>query len=382
VLEELDPDRRTAEGRRRAATVGPYFGFIGAPRERADPRRGGLAVTTAEGVAVCPWQGFLRRILRLEPSPDPLAAAPGVAALLLGETVHRALEAIVSAAGPGLARSVAAALEARPVEVPWPPPAELSRTLRGVSTRLVREQGFTLPGLERVVEERARPFLEVAGRLGWSQQVASAHVLGVEATGEVTVEDANGAVRALSFRADLVEEIGGRVVFTDFKTGTPLSKAKTENTRRKHLLAVFGRGEALQAAAYTLGAGERQADGRYVYLRPDLEDETRVLLATGGDPDVSTAFRGAVRAILGAWDSGSLFPRLEQADKPKEPPRCSRCEVRDACVRGDSGARRRLARWAAARVERRGALSAAEAALGALWSLGVGDDEDSKEDVE
>jgi hypothetical protein len=382
VLEELDPDRRTADGRRRAATMGPYFGFVGAPREGADPRRGELAVTTAEGVAACPWQAFLRHILRLEPSPDPLAAAPSVDALLLGQGVHRALEVIVSAAEPGLARSVAAALEARPVEMPWPAPADFDRILRETSTRLAREEGLTLAGLERVLEERLRPFLEVARRLVWQEERARPAVLGVEAVGTMTVEDAAGAARPLAFRADLVENLGRRVVFTDFKTGAPLSKAKTDDTRRKHLLSAFRRGEALQAAAYPLGAGGRPANGRYVYLRPDLEDDGRVLEVASEDPEVATAFRAAVRAILTAWDAGSLFPRLEEANRPKEPSRCSRCEVRDACVRGDSGARRRLTRWAAGPGQRRGALSTAEAALGALWNLGVGAAENGEEDVE
>jgi hypothetical protein len=379
VLDELDPDLRTGEGRRHAAVVGPYFGFLGAPRERGDPRRGGMAVTTAEGVAACPWQAFLRRILRLEPSPDLRAAALGVDAVLLGEAVHRVLQAIVSAAESAVARRTAAALKARPTEVAWPTPAELSRLLHEVSVRVVREHGFTLPGLERVVAERIRPFLEVAGRVCWAQPGGSARVLGVEADGEVTVEGTNRAARALSFRADLVEQIGGRVVLTDFKTGAPLSKAKTESTRRKHLLAALGKGQALQAAAYALGAGGRGTDGRYVYLRPDLEDATRVLGAAGDDPELLPAFRAAVRAVLGAWDSGSLFPRLELADKPKEPPRCSWCEVRDACVRGDSGARRRLVRWAG---RRNAAPSNQEAAFRALWSLGVGNGEDGGEDGE
>ena len=383
VLEELDPDRRTAGGRRRAAMVGPYFGFVGAPLEGADPRRGQLAITTAEGVAACPWQAFLRRILRLEPSPDPLAVAPGVDALLLGQGVHRALEAIVAAAaGPELPREVARALEARPVAVPWPVPGEFDRALRESSTRLAREEGLTLPGLERLLEERIRPFLDVARRLGWPDEEARTAVLGVEAVGAVTVEDAAGAARTLAFRADLVEEVGGRVVFTDFKTGAPLSKAKTDETRRKHLLAAFRRGEALQAAAYPLAAGGRPADGRYVYLRPDLEDDSRVLEVASEAPELPAIFQAVVRAVLSAWDSGSLFPRLEEANKPKEPSRCSRCEVRDACVRGDSGARRRLARWAAARGEGERPLSAAEAALRGLWSLGIGAAEDGEEDAE
>jgi len=382
VLDELDPDRRTAEGRRRAAVLGPYFGFVGAPREGADPRRGEMAVTTVENVAACPWQTFLRRVLRLEPSPDPLAAAPGVDALLLGEGVHRMLDAIVAAADPGVPRDVNGALMARSVAVPWPAPAELDRALREVSTTLTREGGLTIPGLERVLEERMRPYLEVARRLGWPEEGARAAVLGVEATGHVAIEDAEGVQRTLSFRADLLEAAAGRVVFTDFKTGTPLSKAKTDETRRKHLLAAFRRGEALQAAAYPLGAGGRAADGRYVYLRPDLEDANRVLRLAGEDPDLPLAFRSAVRSVLSAWDSGSLFPRLELADTGKEPRRCSFCEVRDACVRGDSGARRRLARWAAGRREERDALAGAEAALRALWSLGTGAGEGGEEEDE
>ncbi len=381
VLEELDPDRRTADGRRRAATVGPYFGFVGAPRERADPRHGVPAVTTVENLAACPWQAFLRRILRLEPSRDALAAAPGVDALLLGQGVHRALEAIVAAAGREVPHSVSEGLQAQAVAVPWPAPADLDRVLREVCTQLAREAGLTLPGFDRLLQERVRPFLEVAGRLGWAGEGARVAVLGVEVEGTVVVEDWAGTARTLEFRADLLEDAGGRVVFTDFKTGAPLSKAKREDTRRGHLLDAIVKGQALQAAAYALGAGGRPAEGRYVFLRPDLEDDVRELKVTSEEPALPAAFQGAVRAVLGAWQSGSLFPRLEEPGKPDEPRRCSSCEVRDACVRGDSGARRRLARWAVAPQERPGESSGAEAALRGLWNLGARSASNREEDL-
>jgi PD-(D/E)XK nuclease superfamily len=384
VLDELDPDRRTAEGRRRSSLVGPYFGFVGAPREGADPRRRDPALTTAEAVAACPWQAFLRRILHLEPSPDPLAAATGVGPLLVGDAVHGALQAIVTARGHALARTVAGALEARSAAVFWPAQAELDATLRELCARLVREEGGTLPGLERVLEARVRPFLEVARRLLWADQEAGPAALGIEAEGDVGVEDADGTPRRLSFRADLMEEIGGRVALTDFKTGAPLSRAKTDDTRRKHLLAAVRRGEALQAAAYALGVHDRPAVGRYAYLRPDLDDGIRVLAVDGEDAELASGFRAAVRVLLGAWDLGSLFPRLEERDTPDEPARCSVCEVREACVRGDSGARRRLARWATARrpgADANRGLSAAEAALAALWSLGAGGSGDGGEEA-
>jgi hypothetical protein len=377
VLEELDPDRRSSEGRARAAAVGPYFGFLGAPRERADPRRGAPAVTTVENVAACPWQAFLRRVLRLEPPPDPLAAAPGVDALLLGQGVHRALEAVVRVGGGELPRSVSGALSARPVAVAWPAAADLERVLRDSCTRLAREEGLTLPGLDRLLGERVRPFLEVAGRLGWAGTGRSVAALGVEAEGAVTVEDEAGTPRTLAYRADLVEEAGGRVVFTDFKTGKPLSKGKREDTRQGHLLREIASGRALQAAAYAMGAGGRPAEGRYLFLRPDLEDDIRELAVTSDDPAPAKAFRGAVLAVLSAWEAGSLFPRLERADTPEEPARCAVCEVREACVRGDSGSRRRLARWAAVPEEQPCETSDAEAALRLLWNLGV-EEEDAE----
>ncbi|HEX3531761.1 MAG TPA: hypothetical protein VH988_32270, partial [Thermoanaerobaculia bacterium] len=95
VLDELDPDLRTPEGRAVRARLGPYFGFVGnfvMAAEGADPRRMDLSVTHLETLAGCPWQLFLGRLLQLEPTPDPLAALHGADPLLLGNTVHRVLE--------------------------------------------------------------------------------------------------------------------------------------------------------------------------------------------------------------------------------------------------------------------------------------------------
>jgi hypothetical protein len=382
VLEELDPDRTTREGRRRAASLGPYLGFVGAPREGADPRRGEPAVTIAENVAGCPWQAFLRRIVRLEPSPDPLVAVPGVDALTLGQTVHRALEAVLSAGRPVLLRTIAEAVAAPALPVERPAPRALDAALREASARVAREEGLTLPGLERVLEERARPCLETALSLLWPEGTDSVPVLGLEGRGTVTVEDAGGNAHELSFRADLVEKTDAGVRLTDFKTGRPLSSAKTDDTRRRHLLAAIRRGEALQAGAYARATAGRPSQGRYLYLKPDLEGFERVLAVSGDDPGLEPALSAAAAAILGAWHRGAFFPRLEEPDTPTEPRRCEYCEVRDACSRGDSGVRRRLARWAAARGDSRETLTDAEAALLELWRLAsgaVGDREENEE---
>jgi hypothetical protein len=42
---------------------------------------------------------------------------------------------------------------------------------------------------------------------------------------------------------------------------------------------------------------------------------------------------------------GVFFPRLFDPVAGKEPDACERCQVRLACSRGESGARRRLKRW-------------------------------------
>ncbi|HXO25932.1 MAG TPA: hypothetical protein VOA80_01180, partial [Thermoanaerobaculia bacterium] len=93
VLEELDPDPRTAAGRAAAARLGPFFGFVG-----ASPSRGGghqLYLTHLEALAACPWQLFLGRLLRIERPADPLGELPGADPLRLGNLVHRALDRIV-----------------------------------------------------------------------------------------------------------------------------------------------------------------------------------------------------------------------------------------------------------------------------------------------
>ncbi|HVN75482.1 MAG TPA: PD-(D/E)XK nuclease family protein [Thermoanaerobaculaceae bacterium] len=380
VLDELDPDRSTPDGRRRAASLGPYLGLVGAPREVPDPRHDEPAVTVAENLAACPWQAFLRRIVRLAPPPDPLAAVPGVDALALGQAVHRALETLLAAGGAEAGRTVTEAVAAPPHPAPRPSPNALVAAVREASLQVAHEAGLTVRGLERVLEERARPFVEIAVPLLWPEGADSAPVLGLEVQGSVAVADTAGIARELGFRADLVEARGAGVRLTDFKTGRPLSDAKTEVTRHRHLLAAIGRGEALQVGAYALSAAGRPTEARYLYIRPDLEEHERVLELSGDDPDLGALLPVATAAVLGAWHRGALFPRLERPDRPVEPRRCGYCEVRDACSRGDSGARNRLSRWAAARRGRRGDRADAEAALLELWNLPSGGSADEDEE--
>ncbi len=385
VLDELDPDRRTPEGRATRQRLGPWFGFVGdlsgAPAGAADPRHGDLWITHLEGMAACPWQTFLTRVLKLEPTPDPLEALPGVDALLLGNLVHAVLEAVVLAAVPAeWSGQESPPWETRePVAVPWPAPADFERLLRQAAEGVVEEEGISLPGMARALAERARPFLESARLADWAEPGAALAVLGAEVYGAVAVADPRGGPRIVRFKADLVDRLPGEpgepsqplspgeLRLTDYKTGRPVSTAKREDKRAEHLLASVRAGTRLQAVAYRL-AGGPAARGRYLYLRPDLaQREFAVAARLPGDAELERAFGTATAAVLGAWEAGTFFPRVVDVAGRNEPGRCKFCGVAEACIRGDSGARGRLFDWAAR--GRPGEEEPGDVALLAVWRL-------------
>jgi hypothetical protein len=136
------------------------------------------------------------------------------------------------------------------------------------------------------------------------------------------------------------------------------------------------RGEVLQAVAYLLGAGAAAGEGRYLYLKDDpaLPVEARVARVTPADLELITAFERSVAVLLTAWERGAFFPRLVEVERDREPTACRWCRVAEACLRGDSGARRRLFGWAERhRGERAVVETAAEAALLAVFALAAGD---------
>lgn len=420
VLDEWDPDLSTPEGRAVHAALGPYFGFLGPPAS-GDPRLGPLHVTALEGVSACPWQTFLKRLLRLEPTPDPLEALPSLDPLQVGALVHAVLEEVVArrlrealpegdhhtladtlervvggTGGGDLGELLGAASDdgpedagapdepeepRDPVPVPWPDAEELEAILQGRARRLLEEEGIALPGLARALAEAARPYVEAARDADWADGPVAA--LAAEVDGSLEVTDDAGRPRTLRFRADRVDAVPGRrnatFRLTDYKTGRPLSTAKKETTRRDHFLRQVDAGRRLQAVAYALAAGGRQpwrpdALGRYLFLRRDVEPEHREAAAWSSAVPFAEAFEAAVRTALAAWDAGAFFPRLVEPDRDEEPVLCRYCEVREACLRGDSGARRRLAAWAEARRQPTldlsdGSVSAAEAALLGVWRL-------------
>jgi hypothetical protein len=365
VLDELDPDLRTPEGRAVRSRPGPYFGYVG-PLDFAsgegEPRKRQLFVTLLENLAACPWQVFLGRLLRIEPTPDPVGALPGIDPLLLGNTVHAVLERIVQSYG-GLPVDVDGPVGDRlPLSVEWPKENVLVRFLREESERLLSEEGVFLPGLARALADRAHSFLTAAREADWARGEVS--VVGAEVQGVMTVSDGRGRSYRVSFKADRVDRAGGVRVWTDYKTGIPISMAQKEEFRRRHFLDRVRKGSHLQTVAYLLGS-EEESLGRYLFLRPDLAAEQREFRVTRSDKDFVKAFENTTASVLDAWSAGAFFPRVVEPNGLKEPGRCGFCSVAEACLRGDSGARLRLFEWA----ERTSETVPAEEALLRVWRL-------------
>jgi hypothetical protein len=365
VLDEADPDFRSPAGRTRSGQPGPYHGLVGSVRSEGEARSA-LHVTRLEQVARCAWKVFLERLLGLEPAPDPAAELPAATPLLVGELVHAVLERIVRDAAADLPPRLDEAVAAPALRVPWPDAGRLDELLSGEAARVARSAGLGLPGLEALLAVLARPYLELAGRLDWPAGGGPA-VLGVEVTGELAVRDGDGNEWPVGFRADRVDRdpATGSIRLTDYKIGRPPYLQKRESTRRDHLLADVASGRRLQAVAYALAA-PGSAVGRYLFLGP-AEDEAveRVVGLAGDDGEATASFVAAVAAVLDAWRTGAFLPRVLD-EKGTTPALCEYCEVRQACLLDDSGARQRLVRWLTAREQ---AGVPALAAARAWWAL-------------
>jgi hypothetical protein len=336
VLRELDP--RDA----RRSSLGPYLGVVGPLRGPADPRRAAPWVSHLESEARCAWRFFLEKLLSLAPQPDVWRALPAAGdSRLLGIAVHGALQHLCD---PGREDS------------PWPAEAPAGFLIES-AREVVRKNGIALPGYARALASTAAAYVEVARAL---DRAEGPTLLEVEGDESVSL-DGPGEPQTLRFRVDRIEERDGARCFTDWKTGRPTVDNKKPDARVEKHRAKLAAGELLQGHAYALTG----ARARYVYLRPGTDEALRVLDV---DPNGSqfAAFEASVATLLVARELGALLPRLRKPDRDEEPRACTNCEVKQACLRGDSGVRRRLGAWVEATGDDAPAF---ERAALALWQL-------------
>jgi hypothetical protein len=350
VLAELDP----RDGRRRAA--GPYLGFVGRVRAH-DARAGAISVTALERLARCGWQAFLGRLLALGPVADARGALPGGAdKRVLGNVVHGTLEDLAKSRGSGAALDSLRDAAAEPLA--WPAPDALDAILLGAAERVVRNEAIALASYAQGLARRARPFVLEACRADWDG--GAPRVLGVEVKGTIVVAGPDGIPREISFEADRVDRHGDGLRLTDYKTGKPPGDDSSARARHeKKLRERIAQGTALQASVYAAAAGAA-GQGRYLHLAPDLAPDVRELAAPG-EPE---GFAAVVKTLLAAWDLGAFVPRLREPANDQEPWTCQLCDVKEACLRGDSGVRLRLGEWAGSAPD-----TDVERAAQALWLL-------------
>jgi len=329
--------------------LGPYFGFVGPQRLASDVRANPVYVTHVERLAGCPWQYFVERVLGIAPPPDALDALPEIGSRVVGEVVHGVLEAVVKAALPEGARS----LDAAPGAVPWPASEVLETLLHQAADECVRSGVLGPPSLSRVIVELARPLVNAARRYDWPDGANDRVCIGAELEAAVEVATADGSSRPVRFRTDRADSCADGLRLIDYKAGRV--------QQQKKLGGAIERGERLQAAAY---AGATGGEGRYLYLAAEA-DESAVVSVTAADRELLGLFAETVGVALSALDAGSFFPRLPDAEDSNGARDCGRCEVREACLHGDAGARDRIWRWAKADAGKEGA----ERAAHALWAL-------------
>lgn len=347
-----------------ASRLGPFFGFAGSrpgTSSGGDPRRAAPGVTTLQSLAGCGWRTFLGKLLRLAAPPAGEDEIPQLPPRLTGTVVHLVLERMAPAVLRAV-RTVADAEAHEGIEVPWPDEARLQALIAAASREALTRDGLDTELFALPLELDAADVLAVVRRLDWAD--GTRRLLGLEVAGIAELDLPLGA-RSVSFRADRVERADEVLLLTDYKTGkSEFSNYAKEDTRRAKLVEALAEGDWLQLPAYARAHAGRPVEGRLLFLKRDLEDDRREahLAAPADGSALDRGERAVWQTLFTAWDRGAFLPRL--LDRSLEAPykECEYCEVRVACLQGDSGARLRLARWARARLERTPA--AAGASLG------------------
>ncbi len=359
ILDAIDPATPSR-------TPGPWAGLVGATV--VTPGRGLPPVTGLENIGRCPWRAFAERRLGIAGMPDPRLGLPDTRGFLLGSVVHEVLQRIVEETAETNTASLIELAGAGGRHVPWPDPERLREMVVAAAGTVVARNGLAATGVAPLLAAQVGPFLEVARLMDWPDGIAH-EVVAAEVEGSVEVGGA-GRVR---FRADRLDCEGENLVLVDYKSAGPISTAKTESTRRDHLLNEVARGRTLQAVAYALATPEPfRGVGRYLSLKPFVggaPEEARRASVGLEDVEVVAAFTGAVETIVRGWVNGGLPPRVEEAHKPgKTPPACGYCPVAQACLRSDSGYLRRIVAWMSGDA---GADDPVSSAARSLWWLGV-----------
>ena len=227
--------------------------------------------------------------------PTRAPGCPTRAGVLVGSLVHAVLERIVADRLGRRGDRLDELADAEPVTVPWPDDERLEAMVAQAAESLARRHGLVSLGMAPLLAAQAQPYLAVARP---SSGVLAAAWPASSASRSAVRWPWTGGPSHSRFRADRVDRGETGLSMVDYKTGGPPSKAKGEDTRYEHLLREVARGNALQGVAYALAAPGSAAEGRYLYLKPELgdaPDQARDVRIASDDAELAVAFARAVR---------------------------------------------------------------------------------------
>ena len=145
----------------------------------------------------------------------------------------------------------------------------MERLIAEEAERTVRSSGIALNGFARALGAVVPPYLEIARRMDWPEEVL--FTLGAEIEGHLDVELDGLRPRQIAFRADRVDSRGDGLLLTDYKTGASPFTQKKADVRHKNYVNEVRRGRRLQPVVYALAAGEPENFGRFTFLRPRFD---------------------------------------------------------------------------------------------------------------
>jgi len=338
TVDEIDPDWRTPVGAAIWRRLGPFFGRIGAGAFRRDR----LYVTRVEQALACGWKTLLERGLSLEPLADPSLDLPApLDARLIGTGSHRVLERLFSIEATEGGATLAARLEAPARPLPFPSAESIAAAAHEAAVTILAEEGLASWGFERLLAASIAGAVANAS-VDWESEAVE--VLGVEVDGEADLAPW-GLAETLRFRVDRVDRWQGAPRLTDYKSWSP------EGLKRRlaggRWADAARRGLHLQPVAYVAALAGAPARGRFLALGDDDPESRAPRVAEideSGEAELA-ALAEATRRAVAALDAGRLPPRLVDPGGFETGPTCRYCEVAEACLQGDSGARRRLRQW-------------------------------------
>lgn len=315
TLDEIDPpyDRNT---------LGPFLGLVGlTPPEE-------IWVTRLEAHIQCPWKAFLQRELGLEPPPEAAFSDEGVGGAMVGSVVHAVLEELATKGGVTSGSPMIDVCQAKGTRVLWASDGVLRPMIYQHARQVAQEQGALW--IWPAIAAASSGYFDRVRRLSWP---AEAVIAGVEARGRTEFEPGGSLGEqgtTVNFKVDRVDRTpdGQELILIDYKTGKPGSKPST----------AIPRGKLLQGAAYALSEPNVEF-GRYVYLAEGVKEGAEIVDVS---PDEARSAIEVVRAVVGSWREGVLFPRLCTPDGSGEGEGCRWCDLKAACLHGDSGVRGRM----------------------------------------